>query len=307
MIYTVTLNPSIDYVADTDMFTAGKLNRLTGELFLPGGKGNNVSAVLKSFGIESTTLGFIAGFTGEQIDRLLREQGIRTDFIRLAEGNSRINMKILSRSDGEETEINGIGPVIGEKEMEELFHKLQMLGEWDSLILAGSIPPTLPDTVYEQLCEAVSNRGVRIVVDAEKKLLERVLRFRPYLIKPNHHELGEMFGVKITTKEAATHYAKKLQLAGARNVMVSMAADGAVFVAEDGQLYEMDPPEGTVVNSVGAGDSMVAGFLAAVANGLSIKEAFRQAVFAGSACAFGKGLPTAQSVRELMEQDRERI
>lgn len=299
MIYTVTLNPSIDYVASATEFAAGKLNRLSEEMFLPGGKGNNVSMVLKNLGVESTALGFVAGFTGEQIDKMLSGQGICTDFIRLSEGNSRINMKINSVSNHEETEINGCGPEIRAEEVEALKEKINKLAEGDTIILAGSIPPTVPDTIYEDICRQLDGKGVRIIVDAEKKLLEKALQYRPFLIKPNHHELGQMFETEIKTQEEAIRYAKKLQQAGAQNVIVSMAEKGAVFVGADGEAWQVKAPKGEVINSVGAGDSMIAGFLAALENGETMKEAFRQAVFCGSACAFLKGLPDASDVEKI--------
>ena len=306
MIYTVTLNPSIDYVAAAPVFREGKLNRLTEELFLPGGKGNNVSMVLKNLGIESTALGFVAGFTGQQIEKMLEEKGIRKDFIKLSQGNSRINMKIHSISDAVETEINGSGPKIRPEEVCALMEKIGELAEGDTIVLAGSIPPSLPDTIYEEICSRLYGKGVRIVIDAEKALLQRVLKYRPFLIKPNHYELGQMFGVDIRTKEEAVNCAKKLQEAGARNVMVSMAADGAIFLGENKETYQTEAPKGKVVNSVGAGDSMVAGFLAGLENGMITQEAFRYAVFCGSACAFIKGLPESDDVKRIEKQNYER-
>lgn len=308
MIYTVTLNPSIDYVAAAPDFAAGKLNRLSEEMFLPGGKGNNVSMVLKNLGIASTAFGFVAGFTGEQIEKMLCEKGIRTDFIRLPEGNSRINMKIHSISDDVETEINGSGPKVRPDDIAALKEKIYKLAEGDTIILAGSIPLTIPTAIYEEICRESDGRGVRIIVDAEKNLLERVLNYHPFLVKPNHHELGQMFDVEIKTQEEAFVYAEKLQRAGARNVIVSMAGEGAVFLDENGQRYSMDAPRGSVVNSVGAGDSMIAGFLAGLEKGMTAREAFRLAVFCGSACAFKKGLPHLEDVEKIMtESDRAEV
>lgn len=304
MIYTVTFNPSLDYVAETPSFEAGTLNRLSEELVLPGGKGNNVSMVLKNLGVESTAMGFVAGFTGRQIEGMLREKGIRTEFILLPEGNSRINMKIFSRENSEETEINGCGPKIPEQALVELRQKLGILTEGDSLVLAGSIPPTLPDTIYEELCREQSDRGVRVVVDAEKTLLERVLPYRPFLVKPNHHELGQMFDVQIRTKEDAFFYGEKLLEKGAKNVLVSMAVDGAVFLGRNGERFRMEACKGTVVNSVGAGDSMIAGFLAALEKGQRLEDAFETAVCCGSACAFRKGLPGLADVEKIMQSRR---
>lgn len=302
MIYTVTLNPSIDYVTAAPEFATGKLNRLSEEMFLPGGKGNNVSMVLKNFGVESTAFGFVAGFTGEQIDKMLCEKGVHTEFIRLSEGNSRINMKIRSISDDTETEVNGMGPAIRPEDLSALKEKINQLTEEDTIILSGSIPSAVADTIYEEICRQLDGKGVRIIVDAEKKLLERVLKYRPFLIKPNHHELGQMYGIEIRTPEDAIYYAKELQLAGAQNVMVSMAGEGAVFLGENGEQMQMKAPQGTLVNSVGAGDSMIAGFLAALEAGENMQKAFRQAVCCGSACAFMKGLPDKIDVENLLAE-----
>ncbi len=306
MIYTVTLNPSIDYVASAPEFAAGKLNRLSEEVFLPGGKGNNVSMVLNHLGVQSTALGFIAGFTGEQIERMLAAQGICTDFIKLSEGNSRINMKINSVSDKEETEINGCGPKVCPKDIEKLKKKIEKLAAGDTIILSGSIPPGVPDTIYEDICRQLNGTGVRVIVDAEKKLLEKVLKYRPFLIKPNHHELGQMYGIGIHTQDEAVFYAKKLQQEGAENVIVSMAEKGAVLIGAGGETWRMEAPKGQVVNSTGAGDSMIAGFLAGKYSGKTDKEAFEQAVFCGSACAFIKGLPKEADI-EKIRKESERI
>ncbi len=303
MIYTVTLNPSIDYVVATPSFSAGELNRLSEELFLPGGKGNNVSMVLKNLGIENTALGFVAGFTGRQIEVMLRERGIQTDFIQLPEGNSRINMKIFSQSDCAETEVNGCGPEISREAVELLKKKLMNLTDTDTLILAGSIPPTLPDSTYEDICQWLTGKGARIIVDAEKSLLERVLKYRPFLVKPNHHELAQMFETEIRTKEEAVLYGSRLLEKGAKNVLVSMAGEGAVFLGEHGEICRMDAPKGMVVNSVGAGDSMIAGFLAGLEKGMTSAEAFEMAVCCGSACAFMKGLPDREDVERLMGKE----
>ena len=305
MIYTVTLNPSLDYIVEAERFSKGALNRLSKELVLPGGKGNNVSMVLKNLGVESTAMGFAAGFTGYQMETMLRERGIQTDFILLPEGNSRINMKIFSREDGVETEINGCGPEISETAVEELKQKLKQLTEGDTLVLAGSIPPSLPDTIYEEVCREESCKGVKVIVDAEKTLLERVLKYQPFLVKPNHHELGQMFDTEIRTKEDAFLYGERLLEKGAKNVLVSMAGDGAVFLGEGGGRFRMQAPAGTVVNSVGAGDSMVAGFLAGTERGLTKEAAFEMAVCCGSACAFLKGLPTESDVERVLQSRKE--
>ncbi len=302
MIYTVTLNPSIDYVVQIADFRSGKLNRTQNEFFLPGGKGNNVSMVLENLGVESTALGFAAGFTGSEIESMLQQRGIHTDYIRLPEGNSRVNVKLHSISNACETEVNGNGPDIPEDALEKLIKKLGKLKKGDTVVLAGSIPATVRDTIYEEICMSLSGSDVRIVVDAEKRLLERVLKYRPFLVKPNHHELGEIFGVDLQTKEDAAFYAGKLKEMGARNVIVSMAQDGAVFVGEQEKTVLMEAPKGNVINSVGAGDSMVAGFLAGLDRGQSFEEAFRFAVYCGSACAFVQGLPTAEEIEKIREE-----
>lgn len=259
MICTVTFNPSLDYIVSVDDFKLGLTNRTSSELMLPGGKGINVSTVLMNLGIGNTALGFTAGFTGDEIIRRLKEMGVRSDFIQIEDGISRINVKLKS-IDG--TEINGAGPVIQEDKVEELMKKLEMLGEGDVLFLAGSIPSSMPDDMYEQIMARLDGRGVMIVVDATRDLLVNVLKYHPFLIKPNNHELGEIFGVELKTREDVIPYGKKLQEKGARNVLISMAGEGAVLVAEDGQVFEKPAPEGTLVNGVGAGDSMAAGFVA---------------------------------------------
>lgn len=259
MICTVTFNPSLDYIVSVDDFKLGLTNRTSSELMLPGGKGINVSTVLMNLGIGNTALGFTAGFTGDEIIRRLKEMGVRSDFIQIEDGISRINVKLKS-IDG--TEINGAGPVIQEDKVEELMKKLEMLGEGDVLFLAGSIPSSMPDDMYEQIMARLDGRGVMIVVDATRDLLVNVLKYHPFLIKPNNHELGEIFGVELKTREDVIPYGKKLQEKGARNVLISMAGEGAVLVADDGQVFEKPAPEGTLVNGVGAGDSMAAGFVA---------------------------------------------
>ena len=259
MIYTVTFNPSIDYIVRLENFTVGEINRVNYEQILPGGKGINVSIVLKNLGHDSTALGFLAGFTGVAMQQMLHSFGVTDDFVRLDEGFSRINVKIKAES---ETEINGQGPVITEEAQRALFAKLDRLTSGDTLVLAGSIPNTLPDDIYERIMEHLEGRGIRIVVDATKNLLRRVLKYRPFLIKPNNHELGEMFGVELKTDDDIIFHAKKLQEEGATNVLISMAGDGAILLTSEGVFYRSAAPKGTLVNSVGAGDSMVAGFLA---------------------------------------------
>ena len=259
MIYTVTFNPSLDYIVSVDDFQLGLTNRTSSELLLPGGKGVNVSVILKNLGIESTALGFVAGFTGAEITRKMEEMGVRSDFIPVKEGISRINVKLKS-IDG--TEINGMGPDIGRDKVAELMEKLKVLGQGDVIVLAGSIPTAMPDDIYSRILEQLEGRGVTSVVDATGDLLLNVLKYHPFLIKPNSHELGDIFRVKLKAREDVVPYAKKLQEMGARNVLVSMAGEGAVLAAEDGSVYDAPTPKGVLVNAVGSGDSMVAGFTA---------------------------------------------
>ena len=274
MIYTVTFNPSLDYIVSVNDFQLGLTNRTDSELILPGGKGINVSTILMNLGIDSTAFGFAAGFTGEEIIREVEAMGIRSDFIKIDSGISRINLK-LKNIDG--TEINGSGPEISEEKIEELLRKLDILGEGDILVLAGSIPASMPADMYSTIMERLQHKNVTFIVDATKDLLINVLKYKPFLIKPNNHELGELFDVKLTTREEVIPYGKKLQKQGARNVLISMAGEGAVLVAEDGSVYEAPAPKGTLVNAVGAGDSMVAGFTA----GWIEKKDYRHAFYMG--------------------------
>lgn len=299
MIYTVTFNPSLDYIVRTDHFRLGEVNRTTYEEVLEGGKGVNVTIVLKNMGLDSVALGFVAGFTGRAIEEGLERRGCRTDFVHIEQGMSRINVKLKAE---EETELNGQGPVIEDRHIEELYGKLDALKEGDVLVLAGSIPNTLPTDMYERIMERLQGRGIRIVVDATRDLLTRVLKYHPFLIKPNHHELGEIFNVTLTDKDEIADYARRLQQMGAGHVLVSMAGDGAVFVSESGQTYRCAAPKGQVVNSVGAGDSMVAGFLTGYLGTHDEKEAFLTGVATGSASAFSSQLATKQEADELLKQ-----
>lgn len=302
MIYTVTFNPSLDYVIQVDKLVPGEINRTTHEAVYPGGKGNNVSVILSNLGYSSKALGFTAGFTGEALENMLKEFGCDTAFIRLPEGSTRINVKINA---GEETEINGQGPVITEEAQSALFEQLDALKEEDILVLAGSIPNTLPSDIYERILEHLQGRGIHFVVDATKDLLLKVLKYHPFLIKPNNHELGEMFGVTLKTRDEIVAYAKKLQEMGAENVLVSMAGDGAILLTEEGVIYEAKPPKGKVLNSVGAGDSMVAGFLTGYLNTGDYEKAFRLGVVTGSATAFQYWLATKEDIVALMEDKPE--
>lgn len=298
MIYTVTFNPSLDYIITVKDFALGKTNRTLTETMLPGGKGINVSIVLHNLGISSVMLGFTAGFTGEEIERRVAKMGLSGEFIRLKEGCSRINMKM---KDFDGTEINGQGPSIGTESLEKLMCRLDVLESGDILVLAGSIPASMPDSIYSDICQRLSRKGVLLVVDATKELLLNVLAYRPFLIKPNHHELGELFGVKLTTREAVVPYARKLQEQGARNVLVSMAGQGAVLVDEYGMVWQQAAPEGKLVNAVGAGDSMIAGFLAGWMEKKEFHHAFKMGIAAGSASAFSELLATEAEVRRVYE------
>lgn len=299
MIYTVTFNPSLDYIVSVNDFQLGLTNRTDSELILPGGKGINVSTILMNLGIDSTAFGFAAGFTGEEIIREVEAMGIRSDFIKIDSGISRINLK-LKNIDG--TEINGSGPEISEEKIEELLRKLDILGEGDILVLAGSIPASMPADMYSTIMERLQHKNVTFIVDATKDLLINVLKYKPFLIKPNNHELGEMFDVKLTTREEVIPYGKKLQKQGARNVLISMAGEGAVLVAEDGSVYEAPAPKGTLVNAVGAGDSMVAGFTAGWIEKKDYRHAFYMGVSAGSASAFSEYLATKEEIMDLYEK-----
>lgn len=299
MIYTVTFNPSLDYIVSVNDFQLGLTNRTDSELILPGGKGINVSTILMNLGIDSTAFGFAAGFTGEEIIREVEAMGIRSDFIKIDSGISRINLK-LKNIDG--TEINGSGPEISEEKIEELLRKLDILGEGDILVLAGSIPASMPADMYSTIMERLQHKNVTFIVDATKDLLINVLKYKPFLIKPNNHELGELFDVKLTTREEVIPYGKKLQKQGARNVLISMAGEGAVLVAEDGSVYEAPAPKGTLVNAVGAGDSMVAGFTAGWIEKKDYRHAFYMGVSAGSASAFSEYLAIKEEIMDLYEK-----
>lgn len=299
MIYTVTFNPSLDYIVEVPSFQMGMTNRTTSESIFPGGKGINVSMVLQNLGVENTALGFTAGFVGDEINRLLQEKGCHTAFLMLPEGTSRINVKLKS-ADG--TEINARGPVITETALQQLLEKLDTLKKGDVLVLAGSIPAGVPITIYQDILERLSEKEILTVVDATGNLLCNVLEHHPFLIKPNHHELGEIFGVTIDSHEQAKVYAEKLQKQGARNVLVSMGGKGAALLTETGEFYHLPAPEGKLVNSVGAGDSMVAGFLAGWLENGEYAHAFRMGTAAGSASAFSENLATKEEVLALYEK-----
>ncbi|MDQ1145447.1 1-phosphofructokinase [Bacillus sp. SORGH_AS 510] len=299
MIYTLTLNPSVDYIVQLDSFQLGELNRTVSETKFPGGKGINVSRVLKQFGAKSKALGFIGGFTGSYIEQFLQNENIETNFVAVSE-DTRINIKLKT---GTESEINAKGPKISEDDFKRLKSQIGKLDAKDLLVLAGSIPSSLPKTTYEELVKICKENGTPFVVDAEGELLKKVLSYEPFLIKPNHHELGELFDTTITCVEEVIPYAQKLVEMGAKNVIVSLAGDGAVLINKEIVLFA-EVPKGVVKNSVGAGDSMVAGFVAAYQTTSTIAEAFQYSVASGSATAFSLGLCTREKIEELLPQVR---
>ena len=299
MIYTVTFNPALDYVVRMDELALGQVNRTVSEDVQLGGKGINVSWVLRELGHENVALGFVAGFTGKAIEDGLAAKGVATDFIHLPAGLTRINVKLKA---GEETEINGKGPDISAEALEELLHKLDALGEGDVLVLAGSIPASMPSDVYESILARLEGKKVLCAVDATRELLVNVLKYRPFLIKPNNHELGEIFGRTLTTDEEIRECAAKLQEQGARNVLVSMAGDGAMLLDENGVCHRLAAHKGKVKNSVGAGDSMVAGFLAGYLDSGDYEQALRVGSAAGSATAFSDVLATRPEIEALLNK-----
>ena len=301
MFYTMTLNPALDYNMTLNEFTPERVNRSVKEEMIPGGKGLMVSRMLKNLGIESTAFGLVAGFTGAELTRMIHELGVRASFVSLPEGMTRINVKLWGSLEGE---INAQGPVCDEKSLQVLFEKLSLLTKDDTLVLSGSVPASLPKDIYVDMIKHVKDKGTRIVVDATGELLRSTLSYRPFLIKPNHHELGELYGVTLTTKEDVAMYAKKLRDEGARNVLVSMAGDGAVLAAEDGSVWFGEAPKGNVVNTVGSGDSMVAGFLAGYEKTQNAEQAFCTGIASGSASAFSAALGTKEEVDRLLETVR---
>ena len=299
MIYTLTFNPSLDYIVSVDHFKMGMVNRTSKELMYPGGKGINVSIVLSNLGVKNTAFGFSAGFTGEEIIRKVQEKGIEAEFIKVQEGISRINVKLRSE---EESEINGKGPEITEENINKLYEKLDSLKQGDILVLAGSIPDMMPKSIYMDIMDYLKEKNLMVVVDATKELLLNVLPYYPFLIKPNNHELEEIFGVEIKTKDQVIEYAKKLREKGAKNVLVSMAGEGAVLVTEDGQEFRAEAPKGKVINSVGAGDSMVAGVLYGYLKNNDYKEALAYGICTGSASAFSEELAEKKQVEDLIKK-----
>lgn len=299
MIYTVTFNPSLDYIVKVNNFKLGAVNRTTREDIYAGGKGINVSIVLSNLGYKSKALGFTAGFTGNEIERRVNEKGIDSEFIKLNEGLSRINVKMKSN---EESEINGNGPNITKEALDKLFSKLNTLESGDILVLAGSIPSSLHSDIYEKIMAFLKDKNIKIVVDATKDLLLNVLKYNPFLIKPNNHELGEMFNVELKNDDEIIHYGKKLLDMGAENVLISMAGDGAIFLSKNGEAFKSGVPKGVVKNSVGAGDSMVAGFIAGYLKESDLNKAFKMGVATGSASAFSEELATKDEVENLLKE-----
>ena len=297
MIYTITLNPALDYTIDIKKLILNQINTSENEYILPGGKGINVSIILKRLEIESIALGFISGFTGKEIKRLVENENVKTDFINIEKGNSRINVKILEENN--ETAINTTGPLVHNQDIENLYKKLDILTENDILVLSGSIPKGISEDIYEAICARVQEKKVKIVVDATKDLLLKTLKYKPFLIKPNHHELGEIFNLKITNKEQALEYAKKLRQKGAKNVLVSMGSNGSVLLDEDGKTYKKDIiRKKNAINTVGAGDSMVAGFLAGYLKYQNYEEALNLAISSATATVNSVYLGTKDEIIE---------
>ncbi len=297
MIYTVTFNPAIDYVVHFEHLRPGEINRNESEEFQFGGKGINVSNVLRTLGFDTVALGFVAGFIGEGFEKGLAEMGLKTDLIHVKEGMTRINVKVKA---AEETEINGIGPIITEADMDKLYEKLDAIGPEDVLVLSGSIPKCLPGDTYERIMARLDGRGIPIAVDATKDLLVNVLKYHPFLIKPNNHELGEIFGKVLKTDEEIADCARKLQEMGGRNILVSMAGAGALLLDEKGEVHRIGCPKGKVLNSVGAGDSMVAGFLAGWLDKGDYDYALKLGTATGSATAFSLGLAEKPLIEQLL-------
>ncbi len=293
MIYTLTLNPAVDYYVTVEDFKSGVVNRTRGERIAFGGKGINVSLVLKELGLKSTCMGFVGGFTGDALENHLKQNGIDCDFVRV-QGNTRINVKL------NDTDINAQGPDISESDLQQLYKKLDNLKSGDFLVLSGSVPKSLPQNIYETILERLKNKGVEFVVDAEKDLLLNTLKYKPFLIKPNHHELGQIFGVEISDFDTALTYAKKLQDMGAQNVMVTLSELGAVLACKNGETYTQAAPKGNVISAVGAGDSAIAAFLYYFLYDQGYKYSLEFAVAAGSATAFSDGLATKNDIVKLM-------
>ena len=309
MIYTITFNPALDYITQVENFKTGEINRTKTETILPGGKGLNVSIVLKNLGIENTALGFVAGFTGEELIRKLETQGVKTDFVKVKDGITRINVKISSVNDNsvEETALNGMGPQITKENIEELMNKIQNMTVDDFVILSGSIPKNIDNNIYEKICKILNEKGITFIVDSTQELLINVLKYKPFLIKPNKEELKETVKRNIHTKEDIINSAKTLQEMGAQNVLVSLGNDGAILLTQEEKTYYSEAPIGQVVNTVGSGDSMVAGFLAGYYKTKDYEYALKMGVSAGSASAFSVELATKEKVDSILKQLQNRI
>lgn len=307
MIYTITFNPALDYTVQVEKFEIGKINRTKSENILAGGKGLNVSIILKRLGIENTALSFIAGFTGKELERKIRQYNIKTEFIETNRGYTRINVKISSLEKNSliqesETALNGNGPEITENDIEKLLQKIQNINSNDIVILSGNIPKCINENIYEIICKELDGKNVKFVVDASQKLLMNCLKYKPFFIKPNKEELEETFNKKIETKEEIIIYAKKLQEKGAQNVLISLGGDGAILLTEKNEIYYSNTPKGQVVNTVGAGDSMVAGFVAGYLKKKDYKEALKLGIASGSATAFSAGLAMNEEINGLLKQ-----
>ena len=298
MIYTITFNPALDYISQVENFEIGKINRTKTEKILPGGKGLNVSTVLKNLGLGSTALGFIADFTGKELKRKIEEHGIETDFVEVKNGMTRINVKISSN---EETALNGNGPEISEEELQQLLDKIDKIKKGDIVILAGNVPKCIKNNIYEIICLKLEKNGVTFIVDSTRELLINVLKYKPFLIKPNKDELQETFNVKINTNEEIIEYAKKLQEMGAQNVLISLGGEGAILITKEGKQYYKQAPKGQVVNTVGAGDSMVAGFIAGYLESGDYEQALKMGIATGSASTFSMNLATKEEVEILLK------
>ena len=303
MIYTVTFNPSLDYIVSVKDFNAGVTNRTTNEILNAGGKGINVSIVLSNLGLDSIALGFYAGFTGDKIIDLLAEANVQNKFIKLGDGNSRINVKCRNVNEEgcvvDETEINGIGPKITDEALAKFYSQIDALQDGDILVMSGSVPPSLPTTIYKDIMKRLKKRNVKIVVDTTKDLLTNVLEYKPFLVKPNKHELEEIFDVNINSIDEVEHYARELKNMGATNVLVSLDSDGALIIAENAQAYKFDAPEGEVKNSVGSGDSMIAGFLYGYLQTNDYEHALKYGIACGSASAFSENFATKSEIMDL--------
>lgn len=301
MIYTLTLNPALDYTLYTENLVLDNVNRSRKEEFSFGGKGINVSIILKRLNVASTALGFIAGFTGKELERLLQDEKIITDFVRLKTGITRINIKL---KDNNETEINALGPNVDDEEFDMLLKKIDGIKANDMLCISGSVPKSFSSDIYENIIERISEKNIKLIVDAEGDLLLKTLKYRPFLIKPNHHELGAIFSREMNSIDEIVKYAAELRKMGAENVLVSRAGEGAVLLDADNKQYIVSAPEGTVISSVGAGDSMVAGFIAAIENGLEMKKALRLSIACGSATAFSSGLANTEKIATLYKKTK---